>query len=106
MTTMTTVIVTRHPALVQYLHEIGLTTGAETVLSHVSEADVTGRVVIGVLPLHLAAVAERVIEVPLSVPPELRGVELTLEQVRQHAGTPVAYSVRRVVAEIARRDLE
>ncbi len=33
---------------------------------------------------------------PLSLPAELRGVELTMEQVEAHAGEPVTYVVRTI----------
>ena len=89
------VVVTRHSGLVWYLIEIGLISEGASVLSHATPDDVRGRHVIGVLPLRLAALAALVTEVPLDIPPELRGVELTLEQVRQYAGEPVTYIVDR-----------
>ena len=52
------------------------------------------RRVIGVLPLHLAAVATSVTEVPLDIPAAMRGKELTLAQVRAFARPPVTYTVR------------
>jgi putative CRISPR-associated protein (TIGR02620 family) len=88
------VVVTRHPALVTYLREEGLIPEDCPVLEHVSEEDVRGRHVIGVLPLHLAASAARVTEVPLDVPLEWRGQELTLAQVRACAGKPRTYRVK------------
>lgn len=89
-----TIIITRHAALVQYIVEIGLVS-AGRVIPHATPDDVRGRHVIGVLPLRLAALAASVTEVPLDLPPELRGQELTLEQVRQFAGAPVTYRVER-----------
>lgn len=90
------IIVTRHPALVQYLREEVLPAGANVdVRPHVNEEDVRGQHVWGVLPLRLAAVAASVTEVPLNLPAELRGQELTLEQVRQYAGRPATYMVSR-----------
>lgn len=85
------VCVTRHPALVEYLREIGL--ACDQVIAHAAPADVAGRDVIGVLPLHLAALAGSVIEVPLNVPAEMRGRELTLAEIRQYAERPVRYQV-------------
>lgn len=90
-----TIIVTRHKALVEYLIEIGKVSAETPVLSHVNAEDVEGMHVIGVLPLHLAAKAATVTEIPLDIPAELRGKELDLEQVRQFAGDPVKYSVRK-----------
>lgn len=90
------VVVTRHPALVEYLTELGVVPAGTEVVTHATAEQVRGRHVFGVLPLHLAAEARRVTEVPLHVPAELRGVELTLEQVRQFAGPLVEYKVSRV----------
>lgn len=92
-----TLIVTRHPALVDFLIERGViaSTQVAEVKDHVTPMDVQDRHVIGVLPLHLAALARSVTEVPLNLPKELRGVELTLEQVRQYAGSVATYRVER-----------
>ena len=93
MNTTNTIIVTRHPALVQFLLEQGLIPAGTPVLTHATRSDVEGRDVIGVLPLSLARYAASVTEVPLNLPPELRGQELTLEQVRAHAGAVTRYRV-------------
>ena len=90
------VVVTRHQALVAYLQEIGLIPGEVAVIPHATPEDIRGKHVIGVLPLRLAAEAETVTEVPLDLPAELRGQELTLEQIRQHAGQPQTYKVQRI----------
>ena len=92
---MNTIVVTRHKALIEYLIETGMVTAETPVLSHVNAEDVEGMHVIGVLPLHLAALAATVTEIPLDIPAELRGKELDLEQVRSFAGDPVKYSVRK-----------
>jgi putative CRISPR-associated protein (TIGR02620 family) len=90
-----TIIVTRHKALVEFLIETGMITAETPVLSHVTSKDVDGKHVIGVLPMHLAAKAATVTEIPLDIPAELRGQELDLEQVRNFAGDPVKYSIRK-----------
>ena len=90
-----TIVVTRHKALVQFLIETGMVTAETPVLSHVNASEVTGKHVIGVLPMHLAALAATVTEIPLDIPAELRGKELDLQQVRNFAGDPVKYSVRK-----------
>lgn len=90
------VVVTRHPALVEYLTELGVVPAGTEVVTHATAEQVRDRHVFGVLPLHLAAEAASVTEVTLHVPAELRGVELTLEQVRQFAGPLVEYKVSRV----------
>ena len=90
------VVVTRHPALVAYLTELGVVHTDAEVVTHATPEQVRGRVVFGVLPLHLAVEAASVTEVPLYIPAELRGVELTLAQVRQFAGPLTTYKVSRV----------
>jgi hypothetical protein len=50
----------------------------------------------GVLPLHLASVAEMVTEVPLALAPEDRGRELDLARLREVAGAPRTYVVREI----------
>lgn len=89
-------IVTRHPGLVDYLREINLASEDVQVVSHASAEVVAGRHVCGVLPHSLSCLCASFTEVPLNLPAELRGAELTLEQVRQFAGDPVTYVIRRV----------
>lgn len=91
--TRMTVVVTRHPALVELLRERGLINADARVIAHATPADVTGKHVIGVLPLRLAALARSVTEVPLNIPAELRGVELSLETLRGLAGPAEHYVV-------------
>ena len=90
---MSKVVVTRHQALVTYLLEIGLITPETQVISHATPNQVQGKHVIGVLPLSLAAQAESVTEIPLSLAPEDRGQELTVERLREIAGDPTTYTV-------------
>jgi len=88
---METIIVTRHPALVEFLAEEHGISGR--VVAHATEEDVAGRHVIGVLPLRLAALALTITEVPLNVPEGMRGTELTVDDLRKFAGEPVTYNV-------------
>jgi hypothetical protein len=66
----------------------------DTVISHATPEDIAGCDVIGVLPLSLAAMANSVTEIPLTLEPSDRGVELTLERMRQISGPPVTYRVQ------------
>lgn len=95
-TVVETVVVTRHPALVEHLKAIGLCGEDDIVIAHATGSDVRGRRVVGVLPLTLACQALTITEVPLDLPAELRGVELTAEQVRHYAGPPETYRVERI----------
>ena len=98
---MGNIVITRHPALVEYLVETGLVPADAPCISHAEAGNVGGKHVIGVLPLRLASLAASITEVPLDIPAELRGQELTIEQVRQYAGEPVRYFVRTEGATVA-----
>lgn len=89
-------IVTRHSGLVEYLREIGLADEETTVVSHATSDVVRGKRVCGVLPHSLSCLCRTFTEIPLNLPAELRGVELSLDQVRQYAGDPVTYRINRV----------
>jgi putative CRISPR-associated protein (TIGR02620 family) len=93
---METVVVTRHETLVEYLVEEGIIDGTEVVLKHVEVDEVKGKNVIGILPLSLAAETSTITEVPLALPPEMRGKELTIEDIRKYAGDPVTYRVQKI----------
>lgn len=90
------VVVTRHPGLVEVLREQGLIPAGVRVIAHASAEDVRGLDVYGVLPLALAAEAASVTEVTLTLPAELRGQELSADQVRAHMTGVTRYVVRRV----------
>lgn len=89
-------IVTRHPGLVDYLREIGLAGPETVVVAHATPDVVRGKRVCGVLPHALSCLCETFTEVPLDLPQELRGTELTVEQVRQYAKPAVTYRVTTV----------
>jgi putative CRISPR-associated protein (TIGR02620 family) len=94
---MKIVVITRHASLVTYLREIGVLTDADVnVIAQATPDDVRDAHVIGVLPLHLAALAAQVTTLDLDLPPELRGKELALEQLRECARGTTTYVVRRV----------
>ncbi len=89
------IVVTRHPALVALLQERGEIVDGVEVIAHVDDPEILrGRVVYGVLPMHLAAVADEMREVPLKLSyPEMRGRELSLEEIRSIAGPTRRYRV-------------
>lgn len=93
---METVIVTRHNALIQHLIEQGIVEEGAKVIAHATPEDVAGKHVIGVLPLQLAALTAKVTEVPLNLPAEMRGKELSIEDVRKYAGEIASYEVRKL----------
>lgn len=83
-------IVTRHGGLVEWLAAQGI---VAQVVAHVSADDVRGKHVIGVLPLHLASLAASVTEVVLDLPAEMRGKELSKEQVELYQRGVTTYVV-------------
>lgn len=89
-------IVTRHGALVEYAKELGLVTDDVVVISHATPEAVTGKDVMGVLPHSLSCLCNSFTEVPLVLPAELRGVELTIEQLREYSRPAVTYRVTRL----------
>lgn len=93
---MEKVIVTRHKVLVDHMINMGIISKDTPVIAHATREDIENKHVIGVLPLSLAKYAGAITELPLSIPAELRGKELTLEQLKKFAGEPTTY----LVAEI------
>ena len=88
------VVVTRHSALVTYLKEKGLIREDTRVLTHASPEDVQGKHVLGVLPHSLSALCESFTEITLQIPPELRGKELSVEDIHKYASGITTYVVR------------
>ena len=96
------IAVTRHPALVVYLREIGLIDDDTPVLSRVNDkSEVAGKHVIGTLPYHLACHAECLTEVPVITPLSKRGYDLSLAEVREYVRTPNRYRVAHIGTERA-----
>ena len=88
------IVVTRHESLIEYLKEIKvIQDGDFQLISHATLEDVEGKDIIGVLPISLASHANTITEIPLNVPMELRGQELSLDQVRKYAGEIAVYKV-------------
>ena len=90
-------VITRHKALLAYLLDKDIIKEGEfKLIEHADYKDIKGQDVIGVLPLQLASYAKSVTEVPLKLTPEMRGKELTFEEVEKVAQEPVQYIVREV----------
>lgn len=90
-------VITRHKALVSYLLDRDIIKEGEyKLIEHADYKDVEGQDIIGVLPLQLSAYAKSVTEVPLKLTPEMRGKELTFDEVEKVAEKPVQYIVREV----------
>ena len=90
-------VVTRHKALVSYLIDKNIIKEGEyKLIEHADYKDVEGQNVIGVLPLQLASYAKSITEVPLKLTSQMRGKELTFDEVEKIAEEPVQYIVREV----------
>lgn len=85
-----TIIVTRHNGLVDWLSRHGIT---GKVIASATADDVTGKHVIGALPLHLASLADRVTTVDYTCPMELRGKDLTAQQLDELGAVLNTYKV-------------
>jgi hypothetical protein len=90
------VIVSRHPAQVEYLRSLGY---EGIAIAHATAKDVAGMTVIGNLPMNLACLCKKVGCADMTLPPELRGCELTLEQVQQYSTGVRWYRVTRDVLD-------
>jgi putative CRISPR-associated protein (TIGR02620 family) len=94
-------VVTRHPGLAAWLMREGLIDASTPVIEHAAPADVRGLHVMGVLPHHLSALAASITEVQLDIPRDMRGIELSADQVAAFARGMHTYKVRRSCAEHA-----
>jgi putative CRISPR-associated protein (TIGR02620 family) len=92
------IIVTRHAGLVTYLRAQFPTLATAEVVPHATAEQVAGNHVWGVLPLHLAALAESVTEVTMDLRPEERGRELSAEEMESRVTAITTYVA---VAELA-----
>ena len=85
------VVVTRHQGLVDFLKSEGVY--VSEVISHATVENVKDKVVIGVLPVALMSKAYVVISVDLELPLEMRGLELTEQDIRKYFVDIRAYKV-------------
>ncbi len=89
-------IITRHPGLVKYLVEEGIAGKSVDCATHATPVLVRDKHVVGILPHSLSCLCRTFTEVPLNLPQELRGKELNVDQVREFAGPPVTYEIKRL----------
>jgi len=86
-------ICTRHSEFQRLLLDADPTLVGVPVLEHAGADDVRGAHIFGQVPLHVAVYAAAQTLIPLDLPRELRGVELSIEQLRQYAGAPQTYRI-------------
>lgn len=91
------VIVTRHKALIEYLLEEGIVDKDNyKVITHATPEEISGKHVFGVLPHGLSCLTASFTEIPLFLPLEMRGKELTKEDIYEYAGEPSTYIVKKL----------
>lgn len=88
------VLVTRHEALIEYFSNMGIT--FDKVITHATVEDVTGNDIYGVLPLHLASLANTVTTVDMDLPAEMRGKELSLSDIETYFTGMSTYQVKKI----------
>ena len=87
------VIVVRHPAMATLYVEQGLCPSDTPILQFANIEDVRGKDLFGVVPLHLAAHANSVTEIPIVAGRNTRNIIHDVNQLRQYARPPVRYRV-------------
>lgn len=95
----TTYLVTRHPGAREWVEREGI--AVDRIVDHLDPTQVkAGDVVTGSLPVNLAAqvcaAGGRYLHLSLDLPPELRGKELSVEDMREVRARIEEYSVHRV----------
>jgi CRISPR-associated protein Csx16 len=99
---MTTYFITRHPGAREWAQSRGIE--VDFLIDHLDVAQImTGDVVIGTLPVNLAAEVcargERYLHLSLDLPPEMRGKELSCEDMERLGARLEKYRVERVIDE-------
>ena len=88
------ILVTRHHALVEYFLNMGIT--FDKVITHATAEDVTGNDVYGVLPLRLASFTNTITSIDMNIPVEMRGKELSLEDIKKYLVDISTYKVEKI----------
>ncbi len=93
------ILVTRHPGLVEFVRQAGIS--IDHHCSHVNDINLLqkGSTIYGVLPLHMVALwcemGGRYIQLDLTVPAKLRGVELSYQDLLKCKASWCEYEVTR-----------
>ena len=90
---MKIVIVTRHQGLVDWLKDRGMD---YPVIAHANPESIRDAIVIGILPPRLACHATAIIDIGLNITQEMRGRELTKEDMDSMELSVKAYSTTEV----------
>ena len=90
------VVVTRHNGLVEFLKKNGFINDKTVVIDHATPEAIEGKTVLGVLPHSLSCLCKIFAEIPLNLPAEMRGKELSLHDVEKYAGEIAYYVVAKM----------
>ena len=88
------ILVTRHQALVEYFKEANIK--FDKVISYATEEEVRWNDVYGVLPLRLASFVNTVTTIDIDIPAEMRGKELSLEDIKKYGVNISTYKVEKI----------
>lgn len=88
-----TIIITRHQATIEWLAQQGIT---GQVYAHADAELVKGKDVIGILPLNLACLANSITTIDMQIPSEMRGKELTVDDMKKFGAKLTKYIVKKV----------
>lgn len=85
------VIVTRHTGMVEWLKNNNV---VGEVITHATPDNVRGKIVVGVLPMNLASLTDAMVTVDMpGLPAEMRGKDLTPEQMDEYGAVMSCYRV-------------
>lgn len=95
---MTTFFITRHPGAVEWAARQGI--AVDRTVAHLNLDEIhAGDVVVGTLPVHLAAQVStrgaRYLHLVLDLPPDRRGLELTADDMMRYGARLEEYRVER-----------
>ncbi len=95
------VILSRHSGVVEWLRKYGpeMCVDARVISGNAIPQDVEGKVVIGVLPMHLAALADEVYVIEFSGTPP-RGKEYSLEEMESNGAYLARYTVLQITPSV------
>ena len=88
-------IVTRHKGAVEWIREHYPIFNRFVVIPHITEEQVKGSIIIGTLPVNLAVLAKEYWHLSMMIPMEMRGKELTLEDMEEFGCQIVKYKIEK-----------
>lgn len=88
------IVITRHSDTIKLLKEKGIITDNDIILDHVDNIEqIEGQVVLGTLPIDLAAYCQKILFIKWNIPLEARGREWTYEETKAYYNGISEYKV-------------